>query len=390
MRIDCQSRPLPDNEPPQVWVLTDDKAGHSTQSFGLADALGWPWERKDLHFNARAARSNRRLGATVTSVDRERSSPLLEPWPDLVIATGRRTAPVARWIGAQSQGRTRLVQLGRKGGNTADGFDLTVTCTHFRQPRHPRREEVLAPITAITPAGLAEAATRWADLFRGGPRPWVALLVGGRSASHDIDAGTARRMAQETDRAVREAGGSLFVVTSPRTADAATAALVEGLGDRDAVYRWKRNDPDNPYTASLAVADVLIVTGDSESMIAEALAAGKPTYIFETPKRRGHAFKPRNLIRAWVQGRMSWKRSAAEQDTALGRWCAGLIERGWVQPLRNLDEMHASLYAAGLARPFGEPIATGWNQPWTETERVADRVRGLLGLAPRAGQSCPT
>jgi hypothetical protein len=52
--------------------------------------------------------------------------------------------------------------------------------------------------------------------------------------------------------------------------------------------------------------------------------------------------------------------------------------------------MHESLYAAGLARPFAETIATGWQKPWTEAGRVADRVRGLLGPAPQATQVCPT
>ena len=37
---------------PRVWVLADHKPGHTTQSEGLADELGWPYERIDLEFNA--------------------------------------------------------------------------------------------------------------------------------------------------------------------------------------------------------------------------------------------------------------------------------------------------------------------------------------------------
>ncbi len=37
-----------DGQPPAVWVLADDKAGHTTQSAGLAEALGWPYEVKKL------------------------------------------------------------------------------------------------------------------------------------------------------------------------------------------------------------------------------------------------------------------------------------------------------------------------------------------------------
>ena len=58
--------------------------------------------------------------------------------PDLVIAMGRRKAPIARWIRKQSEGLSRLVQLGRKGANDAEAVDLTFVCPLFRLPPHPR------------------------------------------------------------------------------------------------------------------------------------------------------------------------------------------------------------------------------------------------------------
>lgn len=183
---------------PAVWVLADDKLGHTTQSIGLAEAVGWPYVTKDLRFNDLDRRlSNRRLGASLLTLDQHHSAPLLPPWPDLVIATGRRTAPVARWIGAQNQGRTRLVQLGRKGADRADDFDLSVTCSHFAMPHHPRRIETRAPLTAINDQRLYVEAERWHDLFGSEPRPHVALLVGGTSALHRLDAETAARMGRE-------------------------------------------------------------------------------------------------------------------------------------------------------------------------------------------------
>lgn len=149
-----------DGMPPVVWVLKDHKAGHTTQSVGLAEALGFPYEIKELRFDIFNHFSNRVRGATTLGLDAAASAPLSPPWPDLVISTGRRTAPVARWIGHQSRGRTRLVQLGRRGGETVDAFDLVVACSHFRLPLHPRRMEITAPLNAVTPERLAAAAER--------------------------------------------------------------------------------------------------------------------------------------------------------------------------------------------------------------------------------------
>jgi hypothetical protein len=372
------SRRRPEPAPAAVWVLADDKLGHTTQSLGLADALGWPYEVKELRFNRLNRLSNRLLGAGLLGLDRRRSTPLSPPWPALVIGTGRRTVPVARWIGARSGGRTRLVQLGRKGADRADDFDLTVTCAHYGLPPHPRRVETLAPLAAITDQRVQASAERWRDLFGAAPRPHIALLVGGTSALHGLDAATAARMASEVSACVAAAGGTLYVVTSPRTGASAVDGLRAGLRAGDRLYRWRAGDPDNPYLGCLAVADVLVVTGDSESMLAEAAATAVPLYIYPLPARRGAL---RQRMRAWVgaQARQRDEASAAGPARRALTWsCARLLEHGVVRAPRDLAAMHRALIDGGFARRFGAPLDPAPRPPLCELERVAARVRALF------------
>ena len=35
----------------KVWVLADDRAGNVNQLLGIAEALGWPYERKEIRYN---------------------------------------------------------------------------------------------------------------------------------------------------------------------------------------------------------------------------------------------------------------------------------------------------------------------------------------------------
>ena len=126
---DCSAAPL-------VWVLLDDRPGNSTQSLGLAEELGWPFTALTLRFGTLARLHNRWLGASVRGLEPGSRSSLGPPWPDLVIAAGRRSAPVALWIRDQSQGRSKLVQLGRKGADRAELFDLAVTPAYTRQSSH--------------------------------------------------------------------------------------------------------------------------------------------------------------------------------------------------------------------------------------------------------------
>jgi mitochondrial fission protein ELM1 len=356
---------------PVIWVLADDKLGHTTQSVGLAEALGWPYEVKELRFNSLNGLSNRLLGASLVSLDRQRSAALTAPWPQLVIATGRRTVPVARWIGRRLPGRIRLVQIGRKGMVRADHFDLSVACAHYSLLRHPRRMETLAPLTAIDDRRLSGAAMRWRDLFGAAPRPHVALIVGGRSALHQLDAEAAAHMARDVAAFARSAGGSLYVVTSPRTGSAAVAALRGAIGDAGRCYEWRPRDPDNPYLGCLAIADVLVVTGDSESMLAEAASTGKPLYIYPLPARRG-GLRQRFRIGVGARARR------AERAAGIAGLCAWLIESGVMRAPRDLAAMHARLIEAGHAHAFGAPLWLEPRRPLRELNEVAERVRALL------------
>ena len=361
-------------------VLKNHKAGHTTQSVGLADAVGFPYEIKELEFNVLNHFSNRIRGASTLGLSTVRSAPFGPPWPDLVISTGRRTAPVARWIGQESRGRTRLVQLGRRGGESVDAFDLVVACAHFRLPLHPRRMEITAPLNAVTPDRLAHAAERWRGLFAGAPRPHVVLVVGGTCARHRLDGETARRMGEQVRALAESRGGSVFAITSPRTGAEATAALRSGLGESAHLHEWKSGEADNPYMGYLALADAIVVTGDSESMLAETVATGKPVFIYALPERPLGLRWPAEWIARWAEARPRKAKGTVRPQQGLEYLCARLIDAGIVRPPRHLDQLHQGLIRAGAARAFGAPFDAATCRPLRDVDAVARRVRLLLGF----------
>lgn len=368
--------------PPVVWVLADDKAGHGIQSRALAKALGWPVEIRQLRFNLLNYLSNALLGPSLRSLDLRGSDMLEPPWPDLVISVGRRTAPVARWIGEQSAGATRLVHLGRKGGEIADDFDLVVGCAHFRQFAHPRRMETVAPLNPLDRKTLDLAARRWQGLFGDAPRPHIALIVGGASALHQLDVATARRMGEEVRGFAGSLGGSVAAVTSPRTSAAAADALEHALGPSNIVHRWNPDLSENPYIGYLAAADILVVSGESESMLSEAVATGKALLIYPLPERRPglRARIAEAVLRRSRKPRIN-KRGTIRPQRGLQYLCARLIDRGWVRPRRDLTLLHRALVESGVAQMFGREASSPEGPVLHEAERVAERVRAIMGWA---------
>ena len=48
------------------------------------------------------------------------------------------------------------------------------------------------------------------------------------------------------------------------------------------IFRWTPDASENPYFGYLSVADAIVVTADSMSMMAEACTAGCPVYLYDT------------------------------------------------------------------------------------------------------------
>ncbi len=378
-------------ETPSVWVLTDHKPGHATQSIGLAEELGWPYRRLDLEFSPMAELPNFVVGTRLLGLKPSCAKQLAPPWPDLVIATGRRTAPVAAWIQAQSLGRTWTVQMGRMGAVLGDSFDLVVAPAYACVYPDPRRIETAAPITRVNPTELEYAAVQWKKFLDRFPPPRIGLLVGGSDPAHDFTPGVARRLGREVAEAARRVGGSVFVTTSRRTSRAAAAALEQTLGDALAhFHRWapRQSLKENPYMGYLALTDWLVVTGESASMLAEACATEKPVYIYPLPEiskgLKGLAVRPlwaiADAIASRAYAQPTNRRGIERPQRGIELLCAKLVAGGWVRPSRHIQRLHRSLVERKLARYFDGTFSGAPARSHSEVREVADRVRGLLGL----------
>ena len=285
---------------PRVWALLGERVGDNNQVLALAEALGWPFEAKTLTYNIARALSVK-LGPTLVSLDSRSRAEIAPPWPDLILAIGRRSVPVGRWIKRQTGGRAKLVLLGHP-RVSPQLFDLVITTRQYPVP--PGDNVLLLPLAmsrfANLPAPTEDESVWLAELSR----PRRLLAVGGAtkywqlSASHVIEA--AQRLQSK--------GGSLIVATSRRTDPAVVNALRSTLaGDSRLVA-----DAFPRFPVLLGLADEIHVTGDSISMLSEAILTGKPVGLVpieQDPKGRRklggapHATGPnarrRDLRRFW-------------------------------------------------------------------------------------------
>lgn len=360
---------------PRVWLLEPYRTGEQQQVLALAEALGWPFEIKHLHYRTLAFGTNLLRGSSLRGIDRRRSAALAAPWPDLVISAGMRNEPVGRWIRRQSGGRCRIVHVGRPWADP-QRFDLVITTPQYRLPRRANVLHNDLPLHRVQAARLREAAARWRDTLAQLPAPRIAVILGGDSGPFTLGAKAARRLADAATELARQRGGSLLITTSPRTADAATRVFAGDLGVPAHFYAWQPGAADNPYFGYLALADAFIVTADSVSMLAEACATGKPLYLFDLGTGR-------HGMRAGCGGAGADVRADPDgNDFRLsGMLYRALMRWGWQRLSRDITLIHRQLVASGRAVWLGDPELHWQGDAGGDVARAVARVRALFDSA---------
>jgi mitochondrial fission protein ELM1 len=348
-----------------VWALLGHKAGDNHQVLALAESLGVDFETRHLRYRPTELASNLLLGPNLHGLRAASRAALRPPWPALVITAGRRNEPVARWIRSRAGPAVRLVHIGRPWADPAH-YDLIVTTPQYELGGRDNVLEVALPLRRNAAASGNDASVAaWETRLAGLPRPWIAVLVGGTSGMYQLDAAKAARLAAAAERLAIELGGSLLITTSPRTPEAAAASIRANLGVPHHFFEWRPDASDNPYAAFLALADRLIVTGESASMLAEACATRRPVYIFDMDDRG--ASGPLAGLRA-VRNALRYR-----------AWTHRLAQRFAPRRMRrDVGRMHAALIGAGRAVWLGETFPDREPPPVPGFDEVTRRVRGLL------------
>ncbi len=320
---------------PTLWLLADDRIGNVNQCLGVAEVLAVPVTRKNIVYTRWASLPNMLRGASLLGVDREKSDALTGPYPDIVIAAGRKTAPIARYLKKVSAGQSMTVQLMWPGFPVA-GLDLIAAPQHDDLPTLAAGQ-LLTTVGAahrVTAARLEVERAAWQERIAAYPSPHVAVLIGGTTKDHTITEAHIQHLGEQLSAMVWAQGGSVLVSTSRRTDASVVAALKKAISVPCYFYEWTPEGA-NPYFAFLAASDRIVVTGDSMSMCSEACATGKPVYIF------------------------------APNDS--------------VSPKHS--RLHAQLYARRFAKPFTGEWGETWHyQPLDVAGEIAASIRARLSL----------
>jgi uncharacterized protein len=306
----------------QCWIVSEGMAGTENQCLGVAEALGVPAQIKRISLRQPWKILSPYLGLEYGATFIPRLEP---PWPDLLIASGRKSIAAARYIKRKSGGKTFTVQI-QDPRIDARNFDLVAVPEH--DPT--RGENVIVTVAApnrITPLRLAKARNDFAHLFAMMPSPHIAVLLGGNSRAHTMSELGMKRLGAQ----LSALNGSLIITASRRTTMEQKNAFLAGLDGR-AHWHWDGTG-ENPYMGMLAWADTILVTADSVSMLSDAATTGKPVYMI--PMDGG---------------------------------------------TKRFDQFHQNLQNRGIIRPFTGILEHWKYEPLNDSAKIATEIQRLMSL----------
>lgn len=258
------------------WVVTEGIAGTENQCIGVAEALGVKPVIKRIQLREPWKTFSPYLGfENWWSFD-----PLqFAPWPDLIIAGGRKSIALSRYIRRITDRACYTVQI-QDPRIPADNFDLVAV------PEHDSLRGKNVIVTKASPNRInSERLNRESYKFKATfdvlPDPKVAVLIGGNSKTHSMNEDNVQNIIQT----LKSLEAGLMITVSRRTPEKFRSILAEALNGPN-VYFWD-GQGENPYFAILGHADAIFVTNDSASMISEAATTGKPVYVL--PLKGGSA-----------------------------------------------------------------------------------------------------
>jgi mitochondrial fission protein ELM1 len=300
------------SEAAAALILSEPLAGLQAQAIGLAEAARLPHELRTLvprpPWKWVAAKLwPRPLAAVADS--------LRAPLPGLIIACGGMGAAVAA---ALRRGNRAVVQVQHPRLDPRR-FDLIVVNRHD-ELTGPNVVVTRTALHRATPERLAAAATAWRDRLAHLRRPLVAVLIGGSNGRFRLDATVAAQLAGSLAGMLQRDRVGLAVTPSRRTDPAAVRVLREALEPLGA-FVWDGTG-DNPYFGMLGLADAIVVTQDSVSMISEAAATAAPVLVAALPGRSRRQIMFLDALRAedrvrWFEGRFTTWKVAPLDDTPL-------------------------------------------------------------------------
>lgn len=301
--------PGPNRGPIDIWMVTDNKAGHENQILGLVDRL-----RRRADVRAHRIVAPKRPWVPPWGFRRGTLAEL--PNPDLILCAGRRTHRLALSV-KRRRGGILIVCMRPYIGHRQ--FDLCLIPRHDEPERAPNVETTTGAIVNVSPS-------HHHDDRRG------VILVGGPSAHFGMDVDA---LLQQVSSIVESTPDTRWALTTSRRTPDEAARKLASLRRASLEVVHADKTPKGWVRERLAESARSWITSDSVSMVCESLTAGCATGVLPMPAKAPGGRVQRCIddlsVRGFVTSYEAWRETGElpkpSQSLDEADRCARLILR---------------------------------------------------------------
>ncbi|MFA6078302.1 MAG: ELM1/GtrOC1 family putative glycosyltransferase [Candidatus Omnitrophota bacterium] len=307
-----------------VMVLNDGRAGHLNQSLAIARQIqkaraqrGFtPDDTKivvvDVKFKSRFHRTLAGIFASFSSwrchgrmwvlelcLEKDCYKELMASYCDFVVSCGSAIAPVNAYMAKENNAKNITIMKPTGMFNAAKHFKLMVIPEHdLPRPRKNILVTTLAP-NLVESGSHDEAAERLRPFIKPGDGKFISLFVGGDNPEYRLTGELIACVVDEVVKFAESHGAGILATTSRRTNKDVEDILKQRLGSHERcrllVVANDRNI-DGAVNGMLHMSDIAIVSGESVSMVSEAVSSGKKVVAFELEKKKDTVSKHERIL----------------------------------------------------------------------------------------------
>ncbi|MBL7072328.1 MAG: mitochondrial fission ELM1 family protein [Candidatus Omnitrophica bacterium] len=302
-----------------VVVLDDGKKGHLKQSLQVVRQIksyrkgeGYADEHLKVEilpvkFKNKTAKTifnlsnlfftrSRRAGlkSLKRALEEESYKRLSGAYADVIVSCGSTSATVN--VVLKKENYCRNLTILDPGFFLRKKFDLVVVPKHDHDRK--RFDDEKTVVTLLAPNLIMPCVSRGANE---GPRfACIGLLFGGDNYYFSFDKDLTKCVAEELGKINAAEGAEIRVTTSRRTSAEAEKTLKETLERTCGKLKFisgKEDKDEHTVEKILSASDVVIVSGESISMVSEAVSSGKAVLVFMPKKRLPEVTKYEKFVR---------------------------------------------------------------------------------------------
>lgn len=288
-----------------IVVLSDGKAGHRNQSLAFCDAAAISRQRdgfspetlhlKTIEVRFKSERSKKlyrfasflfrghipqpRFWAKLF-LDSSCFHEIISAYADVVVSTGSSVAPLNLWLARENSAKSVVVM---NPGISTRLFDAVIAPKHDKIGGRSRVFETSAALTRWSQAwSAAELGQRSQRSGCDPSRKKIGFLIGGDTEDIAFVPQMFEESLCEVRRVANQLKAQVLMTTSRRTPIWADSEVKTVFSDRNVcplMVIANEVNPENTVSTILGLSDVVVVTGESVSMVSEAISSGKPVVV---------------------------------------------------------------------------------------------------------------